>query len=247
MVPVNRLAFAAGLLMLAGLTGCVGESEASDEPQPTPATGSDTLLSMPIAESGDDSPHPVEPGTYRVPRSAWTIADFTVTFPGDWTVQYGHVYARNADEGDEFGFYAVAVDEIFADACRGEGGRTKTVGPEVEDLVTALLGQRGGARKSEPVRTTLGGYSATRVDLRIPRQVDLDRCQMAEYGFSGMQVWYSEPTDKYFVLLPDAVASVYVVDVDGERQVFLTQVGNPRSATDRAELQSVLDSIQIEG
>jgi hypothetical protein len=70
---------------------------------------------------------------------------------------------------------------------------------------------------------------------------------MARYGYSGLQVWHSERSDKYFVLLPGAVASVYVVDVHGERQVFLTQVGNPGSATDRAELQAVLDSIHIEG
>ena len=70
---------------------------------------------------------------------------------------------------------------------------------------------------------------------------------MAEYGFAGLQVWYSEPTDKYFVLLPGAVATVYVVDVEGERQVFLTQVGNPDSDTDLAELETVLDSIDIQG
>jgi hypothetical protein len=69
---------------------------------------------------------------------------------------------------------------------------------------------------------------------------------MAEYGFAGLQVWYSEPADKYFVLLPGAVATVYVVDVEGERQVFLTQVGNPHSQTDLAELQTVLESIEIE-
>ena len=49
------------------------------------------------------------------------------------------------------------------------------------------------------------------------------------------------------MLLPGAVASVYVVDVDGKRQVFLTQVSNSASAADRAELQTVLDSIHIEG
>jgi hypothetical protein len=203
---------------------------------------------MPPVDTADAGTHvPVEQGTYLIPSSKWSIADFTVTFPDGWTVQYGHVYGRNGDQSDEFGFYAVVVDEIFADACRGEGGRTEAVGPEVEDLVTALLRQRGGARKGEPVSTTLGGYPATRIELRIPRQVDLDRCQMAEYGFSGLQVWHSAPADKYFVLLPDGVASVYVVDVNGERQVFLAQLGNPRSAADSAELQAVLDSIQIEG
>lgn len=246
-VSANRLALAAGLLMVAGLTGCVGESEAANDPQPTPATGSASLLSMPVASSSDDGSHPFKPGTYLIPKSSWAIADFTVTFPEDWTVQYGHVYATRDDEGGDYGFYAVAVDEIFADACRGEGGRTEAVGPEVNDRVTALRRQRGGAQKAKPVSTTLGGYPATRVDMWIPRRLDLDQCQMAEDGYTGLQVWHSERVDKYFVLLPGAVDSVYVVDVNGERQVFLTQVGNPRSATHRAELQAVLDSIHIEG
>lgn len=40
--------------------------------------------------------------------------------------------------------------------------------------------------------------------------------------------------DKYFVLLPDGIASVYIVNVDGQRQVFLTQY---RSATSDEDLR----------
>jgi hypothetical protein len=139
------------------------------------------------------------------------------------------------------------VDEIYTDACRGEGGTTRPIGPGVDALVTALREQKGGALKTNVTDTILGGYPATRIDLRIPKRADLDRCQMAEYGFAGLQVWYSEPADKYFVLLPGALATVYVVDVRGERQVFLTQVGNPDSEADLAELERVLESIDIEG
>jgi hypothetical protein len=252
-VWVNRLALAAGLLAVAGLAGCGGDPEASAEPQPaasprTSATPSSILRTMPDGNTGDEGAHvPIEAGTYLMPSSAWSVADFTVTFPEGWTVQYGHVFAQHSDEDDEFGFYGVVVDDIFADACRGEGGRSKAVEPGVEDLVNALLKQGGGAVKTVPVSTTLGGYPAMRIDLKIPKHLDLDNCQMTQYGFPGLQVWYSDPADKYFVLLPGAAASVYVVDVGGERQVFLSQVGNPRSAGDRAELQTVLDSIRIEG
>ncbi len=93
--------------------------------------------------------------------------------------------------------------------------------------------------------TTLGGYPATRIDLEHP-EAPAARGLLLDPDI-GLQIWYSEPADKYFVLLPDGTASVYVVDVDGERQVFLTQVRKPTSAADRAELQTVLDSIHIEG
>ena len=90
--------------------------------------------------------------------------------------------------------------------------------------------------------TTLGGYPATRIDLRIPKGLHLDRCRLGPWG---LQVWYSEPADKYFALLPGAVARVYIMTVGGERQVFLAQVRDPRSAEDRAELRTVLDSIRF--
>jgi hypothetical protein len=240
-VPSIRMLLAALLL-----AGCGGDPDASGHPRLSASTPpSATLRSMPEGDTRDGGALvPIE-GTYMVPSSAWSVADFTVTFPAGWTAQYGHVFAQHGDEDDEFGFYAVVVDEIFADACRGEGGRVKAVGPGVESLVTALLDQKGGARATEPVATTLGGYPATRIDLRIPKRLNLERCQMAQYGFEGLQVWYSESSDKYFVLLPGAVARVYVVDVDGVRQVFLAQVANPRSTEDRDELQTVLDSIDI--
>jgi hypothetical protein len=123
-----------------------------------------------------------------IPRSTWSVADFTVTFPDGWTVQYGHGFAQHHDQPNEFGFYGVVVDEIFSDACRGKGGASTSVGPGVDALVTALLEQDGGTVKTKPVHTTLGGYPATRIDLRIANRVDLDTCQTAEYGFWGLQV-----------------------------------------------------------
>lgn len=92
--------------------------------------------------------------------------------------------------------------------------------------------------------TRLGGYPATRFDLEIPKHRDVSTCRMTP---AGLQIWYSEPADKYFVLLRDAIASVYVVDVGGARQVFLAQASTSASAADRTELQTVLDSIRIEG
>ena len=72
---------------------------------------------------------------------------------------------------------------------------------------------------------------------------DLEACRSEGIG---LQIWYSAPADKYFVLLADGIASVHIVDVDGERQVFLTQYRSATSDEDLRELQLVLDSIRIE-
>ena len=236
------------MLVAVGLSGCSGESEASPQSKPSASVKtSASLLSVPEWSPEDEGDHvPLDPGTYFIPTSPWSVAGFTVTLPEGWTVQYGHVFGKHSDQPDEFGFYGVVVDEIFTDACRGEGGTTRAIGPGVDSLITALREQKGGALKTNVTETILGGYPATRIDLRIPKRADLERCQMAEYGFAGLQVWYSEPADKYFVLLPGAVATVYGVDVGGERQVFLAQVGNPDSEADLTELETVLRSIDIE-
>ena len=230
---------AAGLLVAGALAGCTGNST-DKTPQPVvPTWASDTTTS---GRSSLDH-LPIEPGTYRIPASAWSLADYTVTFREGWAVQYGHIFGQHADQDNEFEFYAVVVDEIFTDSCRGEGV-PKTVGPRVEDLVTALLEQPGPA-KSSPVASTLAGHPATRLDLEVPRGLDLSKCRLAEDDVMGLQVWKSTPADKYFVLLPGQRVSVYVLDLHGRRQVFLVLTGASTSATDKVELRAALDSIRI--
>ena len=239
----SLLVVTVGLLVVGLLAGCRGGSGESRAAGPDPTSAG--LLTIPAWDPADGgTTTAIEAGTYLVPRSPWSVADFTATFPDGWSVQYGHVYATSTDAGDEIGFYPVVVDEVFTDSCAPEDESRHAVGPAVRDLYAALEEQAGGASVSEPVTTTLGGYPATRIDLEVPRRLDVTRCRM---GPAGLQIWYSEPADKYFVLLRDATASVYVVDVDGRRQVFLAQVGRSASAADRAELSAVLDSIHLEG
>jgi hypothetical protein len=209
-------------------------------PPTSPGLASPTLRTMPTGDGARDQS--VEPGTYRVPRSAWSSVDFRVTFPEGWTVQYGHIYHRGPDE--ELSLEAAVVEEVFTDACR-EPATVEPVGPRVRDLVAALRTQPGTAA-GQPVRTTLGGHPAVRVDLSVPEGLDLQTCRLADDGHRGLQVWYSEAADNYLVLTPGTVTSVYVLDVDGTRQVFVAQNRAPDSRESRVELRSVLDTIQVE-
>jgi hypothetical protein len=151
-------------------------------------------------------------------------------------------YLKHSDEPDELGFYPVAPDAIYDDACKGRGELEK-VGPSVHDLATALLRQPG-PKASGPVDTSFGGYPAIRIDLAVPHGLDPRMCRLEG---AGLQIWYSPPADKFFALLPDGKASAYIVDVDGQRQVFLTQYRSETSHDDLRELKTILDSIQIEG
>ena len=100
-----------------------------------------------------------------------------------------------------------------------------------------------GPRASSMYSTTLGGYPAIHIDLSIPKNLDLKTCNLEGIG---LQIWYSYPADNHFVLLRDGFASVYILDVDGQRQVFLAQSRAGASRKDTGELFDVLDSIYIE-
>jgi hypothetical protein len=233
-IRMDRKAVVAAMSVLVGLTGCGGSA--------TPASGTaepatEAASAMGAMPAGDG---PIEPGTYRIPKSAWSDVDFTVTMPEGWTVQYGHIYLKPGAAG-ELGVAAEVVDSIYTDACAGVGA-LEDVGPSVDDLATAL-GQQPGPVVSEPMDTALGGYPAVRLDLTVPEGLDLASCRLEG---AGLQVWHNPAADKYFVLLPDTVASVYIVDVDGQRQEFLTQYPVAASDGELAALQTVLDSIVIE-
>jgi hypothetical protein len=116
-------------VLLTVLTGCGGES--ADEP-PTSApttTSSPTLDSQPTPFPNSADPVAVDPGTYSIPSSEWSVVDYAVTIPDGWEAQYGQCCLKHSDTDEELGFYAVAVDEIFADACDGSDGEPMDVGP----------------------------------------------------------------------------------------------------------------------
>lgn len=265
-MSTSRSIAAAALVL--GLSGCADSSgpssaeTASETASASEASASETgsppsqvalpdaILSIPL----EDGP-PLEPGTYRVSSEGrtgpdpllWSIVDFTIDVPEGWHGHTGHYLSKNEDVEGAAGLviYPVLVDEIYADPCEGERGRALALGPKVYALVKALLVQPGSAA-AKPVRTEIGGLPATRVDLEVPKGADLRSCFLADYGPPGLQIWFSNPTSKYFVLMPGFKASIYVVDVDGERQVFLTEHDRRASEEDRRELQSMLDSIRID-
>ena len=178
----------AGALLL-GAVACSDDDDTSsvDETSSTTTAAPEgaSTLSMPAGDAA------IEPGTYLIPSSGWSVADFTVTFPADWNVQYGHVFNKHQDTDEELGFHAVVVDEIFADACEGDGV-PMDVGPSVDDLVAALLSEPG-PEASDPVDTTLGGLPATRIDLARPGGLRSDDVPLVGGRDRRTQVWYSAP------------------------------------------------------
>lgn len=239
---LRRVWLPAVTLLLAACTPQTG-------PDTTPTTTSTTAVSTTVAAARSDFPSsgPVEPGTYHIPPSAWSVAGITMTMPEGWETQYGSPGTFKVSGPDEeLGFYFVIVDAIYSDPCVGSGGgadELMEVGPSVDDLAQALLEQPHTVA-SGPVNTTLGGLPAKRIDLTMEDDPETATCNMQVPGH--LQIWHSLPVDKYFVLLGSGTASVYILDVNGERQVFLTQYQAGVSTDDIDEMQTIIDSITID-
>jgi hypothetical protein len=219
-------------VLLTVLTGCEDGATGEDRSATISTTAPRTL------PTGSAS---IEPGTYQIPKSAQSLADFTVTLPDDWTVLEGHTYLKHPNAEDELGIHAVVVDGVFSDMCQG-GDDLIEVGPTALDLAAALLTRSGPPKPYGPHGSTLGGVPA--LSLYYTPE-DFRQAACTPEG-DGLRIWHSSSTDTDFVLPPGAYAWIYILEVDGQRQVFLAHFTRATSRKDVRELQAVLDSIRIE-
>jgi hypothetical protein len=237
---LRKIGFAAMALALAACTTQTGQGTS-----PTTSTPAEpTTVAVSVARSDFPASGPVEAGTYRIPASAWSVADVTMTLPEGWETQLDYPGAFKAPDGHTQ-FFFVLVDSVYSDPCVGSGGEPgiEEVGPGVDDLAQALLAQPHTVATG-PVETTLGGLPAQRIDLTMEDDPETATCNSQVPG--NLQIWHSRPTDSYFVLLGDGNASVYILEVNGERQVLLTQ--HQAEATDEEldQLQAIIESIRFD-
>jgi hypothetical protein len=240
------------LAAAAALVACGTPTGQDPSPSLPTSTSTATTAAAPttvagLARSDFPTSGSVEPGNYHIDPSAWSVAGLTMTMPGGWETQYGSPGAiKHSDQLGELSFYFVIVDAIYADPCLGPAGGAVAlleVGPSVDDLANALLEQPHTVATG-PVDTTLGGLPAKRIDLTMGGDPETETCNINLPGH--LQIWYSPPADKYFVLLGDGTASVYIVEINSERQVMLTQHREATTAEDLAEMQTILESITID-
>lgn len=242
---LRNIGLVAAVLALAACSTPIGQNPSTtNNPFPSstlaPATPTTTATADPPADPEWPSEGPIEPGTHHLAPSEWSVAGLTLTIPEGWETELGPPTGiKHADRDGELAFYFVTVDRIFSDPCEGIEG--EKIGPSVGDLVTALV-EQPVTETSEPVDTTLGGLPATQILLTVPAGFDTTECNASV----GLQIWYSQPADKYLVALADGTVAIYILDVNGERQVFYTQHRVGTSANDLDEMRIIQESIHID-
>lgn len=131
---------------------------------------------------------------------------------------------------------AASVADIYNDRCQWMRTMLEPrIGPTVEDLTIALA-DVWGADAAAPIDVTLDGFAGTQMVLTGPTDVDFADCDNGEFRrWPGL--WYQGPGQ---------MDRLWILDVEGERVVVIATFFPEGSAEDLAELQQVIDSIQIE-
>jgi hypothetical protein len=223
----------AAIILVAGiiLSGCgaAGESGASSRsggaPTPTASPADHAFL-----------PHgPLEAGTYPIDGLDGPPLDIKVAVPDGWEGLAGFAVLKN---DVSLGFWI--VENVYTDPCRESVGLLDPPpGPTVHDLATALAAQplRNG---TDPAPIEIDGYAGEMVTLEVPADADLTACDDEEYGS-----WSSEDHGARGHQTPGEVDEIMIVDVDGVRLVIDASTLPNSSEEDLAELQSIIDSIQL--
>jgi len=239
------------LLMMMVLAGCPESPPASTTAIPA---ASPTALAGAASPSGPPAPSAIDAavrlsgngslaaGRYYLDDRHFTNASRLIfTVPAGWTTEeYGELYKDRGEPG-EVKFITWVLTHVFSDVC--QWGNLVDVGTTVDELVPVLMEQKG-REASAPTTVTVGGFPAKRLVLTVPADLDTATCT------NGVLRYWPAPgpdlSDGDCCAPPGSTDWVYVVDVAGNRLVVVARQHPGSSAENRAELQGVVDSIEIE-
>jgi hypothetical protein len=227
--PVARYGLVAAAIVVAVLLGATfyGGGNVGDKPESTPMPTA-TPPPLPLGDTN------LQPGTYRL-TSAGLNAYITV--PAGWGNfdQWGVHGGSSDDMVVLFWPYPDGFNEVYTDPCNWSTTIIDPpVGPTVDDLANALAAQamRGDA---VPTAVTIDGYEGKYLEMSVPTDMDLASCDEGEFrSWAGR---YHQG--------PGQIDEVYILDVDGQRRVLTVNHMPGASEAELAELQAIVDSIDI--
>lgn len=179
------------------------------------------------------------------PAGQGPSAGLTLSMPDGWS-NLG--WAVNNGSDDLFISYWY-VDNVFGDRCNAAGDVLDPVpGPTVDDLAAAFV-EAWGAYATAPVDADLGGYSGKYMVLTLPTVsaecLSVNMNGWMETGATPVAAGSVGEASRYY-LEEGQIEEIWILDVDGVRQVVNASYLPGTSADDLAELQEVVDSIRIE-
>jgi hypothetical protein len=239
---IVRIAAAVAAVAVAGFIGIqlLGTPDPGGQPVPAPSASPSLEPSAtpePTPTSFEDHPGgSLAPGTYVMTG----VEPFQITFtvPSGWEklAVPSMVWSREDDKSTvSFG----TIDDLVLDPCDPSQGYVG-IGPTADDLVTALADVPGLAVNSSE-ETSISGFAGTLLDI-----------EWSEAGCPAdveAMLWVDQPGD---FVSPHPGGSdnlfdrMYILDVNGERLVINTAAHANATDVRVADIQSILDSTQIE-
>jgi hypothetical protein len=229
---------AAAVVVLAAIvtSGILPTTRNVADPPPNPPSG--PRISSPLDEG------PLDGGTYTI-EDVFDV-DLAFTVPEGWAVGAvgaDHVEIWNISPPDAIrpsdgigvGFFL--IDNLFFDPCAPDDRMMDPpIGPTVDDLADGLAQARGfGASPSEA--TTVDGYRGLRVELDLGFYM----CQ-----YRDAHLWTTPAGWIRSAHGDQELSTLRIIDVEGVRLVIDSYAVPGAAADDRAELESIVDSIRIE-
>jgi hypothetical protein len=231
----------------------VGQSGGPGVPGPTPSS---TPSSAPVASQGPSptaqlTPEGLAPGTYPMRPEPFlaTSPSAQVTVPagydGQGNSEYAWAITKAGAEPTAFSGLAVwQVDAVYEDPCRWSATDVdgQSLGPTVDDFVAALVTQPD-RNATPPLAVAVDGYSGLQLQLSVPSDIAFDEvtqtfpdCDEGQY-WSWPGRWHQAPSQ---------IDDIRVVDVDGTRLIIATTYFTTTSSQDRAELEAMFQSLDIQ-
>jgi hypothetical protein len=163
----------------------------------------------------------------------------TLTVPGGWsgTAAEGVWPTEGkAAPPDGAALFVVRGASLFDDPCRtddmGAAMPEIAVGPGVDDFADAVA-THPLLDVTDPTDVALAGYAGTYLELHVP--ADISECGV----YRPWEPWY-------YAQGPGERWHLWILDVDGVRVVLQSMDHAETSPQRRAELQAIVDSIQID-
>ena len=171
-----------------------------------------------------------------------------VTLPAGWTADGDLLlknYARDlnpgeldaSDAGAGPSLVAWQISGTFVDPCTNHTLVKPAPGPGIDALADALAHQPG-TTAGPLTAVTVDGYSGKFVELTVT--TDISKCG------DNFMIWASPDGNSRWVQGTNEMNRMYILDVAGRRFTFSARIPARTTAADRAELEAVIASIDIE-
>jgi hypothetical protein len=166
-------------------------------------------------------------------------ASISVTVPPGWGLTYdGQAVNRLGVDADPL-VWAWQIDNRFKHPCTDHTLLSPAPGPGVTDLVFALASQPGIT--AGPITdVTIDGYRGKYVELTTA--TDPLTCGTGDGDF---WLWAS-PNGEHFFAGENTTHRVYALDIDGTRYTFFARIQATTTAEDRATIETIIDSMDVE-